>query len=504
MLKRDIPTVEVSIDERYSQGEDLGIDLISNVSNPAVKIKGVAFESHLIFADSYNDYPKAASENAKIALRWAEENGWGSCGTPVGKARANQLAKGESISRDTIARMAAFERHRQNSNKELGDGCGRLMWLAWGGDEGIAWAQRKLKQIDKEKMTFRNVCFTDNKKYRIAAPVLVPDDIYRNDEDGEYFIRFTPQKIEELAKKFMSQLPNKNGSVFNLEHGDEMIDSFILEAILADTDSKINMIEESFGVIVPKGTFFVVQQFNDKDKFEELVSKGQIGFSIEGFLGMELIDNKNQLKQSKMNKNSKLTKMKKKQKFVGVKRTFKSASKRKLEEIIQDEELIVIADELVEGAEVVIVEDVTEGAIEDFTGEVEVTVEGVNETLIIEEGVITEIVVEETEMESEEEKEEYSEEKEEEMESKEEELETEEKEEMQEGVNPEAEEVSNDVMTEVMNVINPKFEEIYTMIAEIKAELDSMKTPSTEEEVAMKKNFSTALITFNKKFSDEK
>lgn len=97
--------------------------------------------------ESYNDYPKAAIENAKIALRWAEENGWGSCGTPVGKARANQLANGENISEDTIARMAAFERHRQNSQKELGDGCGRLMWLAWGGDEGIEWASRKLKEI---------------------------------------------------------------------------------------------------------------------------------------------------------------------------------------------------------------------------------------------------------------------------------------------------------------------------------------------------------------------
>lgn len=101
------------------------------------------------FAVTYNDYPQAASENAKIALRWAEENGWGDCGTPVGKARANQLAKRENISRDTVARMAAFERHRQNSTRDLGDGCGRLMWLAWGGDEGIEWARRKLTQIDK-------------------------------------------------------------------------------------------------------------------------------------------------------------------------------------------------------------------------------------------------------------------------------------------------------------------------------------------------------------------
>ena len=115
--------------------------------------------------DTYNDYPKAASRNAQTALNWAEKNGWGSCGTPVGKKRANQLANGDNISRDTIARMAAFERHRQNSNKKLGDGCGRLMWLAWGGDEGIAWAQRKLKQIDAEKMSACS-CFSND--YKLA------------------------------------------------------------------------------------------------------------------------------------------------------------------------------------------------------------------------------------------------------------------------------------------------------------------------------------------------
>lgn len=100
---------------------------------------------------SYDDYPQEAVENAKRALRYAEEYGWGSCGTPVGKMRANQLAKGEPISRETIARMSAFERQRQNSDRELGDGCGRLMWLAWGGDAGVEWAGRKLDEIDSEE-----------------------------------------------------------------------------------------------------------------------------------------------------------------------------------------------------------------------------------------------------------------------------------------------------------------------------------------------------------------
>jgi hypothetical protein len=125
-------------------------------SEQAVAICNSLWEQHFA-EDSFTDYPKQAMENAKIALRWAEENGWGECGTPVGKARANQLANGEPISKDTIARMASFARQRQNSQRELGDGCGRLMWLAWGGDAGVEWASRKLAQLNKfaaEKISY--------------------------------------------------------------------------------------------------------------------------------------------------------------------------------------------------------------------------------------------------------------------------------------------------------------------------------------------------------------
>lgn len=101
-------------------------------------------------AETYNDYPESASNNAKRALKWADENGWGGCGTAVGKARANQLAKRENISRDTIARMASFKRHQQSKDVPYSEGCGGLMWDAWGGTSGIEWAINKLKQIDKK------------------------------------------------------------------------------------------------------------------------------------------------------------------------------------------------------------------------------------------------------------------------------------------------------------------------------------------------------------------
>lgn len=108
-------------------------------------------QKEILNAETYTDYPKAATENAKRALKYRDESGNPKgCGTLVGWARANQLANREPISRETIARMASFERHRQNSKVPYKDGCGGLMWDAWGGDEGVAWAQRKLEQIDKK------------------------------------------------------------------------------------------------------------------------------------------------------------------------------------------------------------------------------------------------------------------------------------------------------------------------------------------------------------------
>jgi len=99
---------------------------------------------------SYSDYPEGARNNAKRALKWAEENGWGSCLEATGKQRANQLANGEAISRDTIARMASFKRHQQHKDVPYSEGCGGLAWDAWGGSAGVNWAISKLKEIDNE------------------------------------------------------------------------------------------------------------------------------------------------------------------------------------------------------------------------------------------------------------------------------------------------------------------------------------------------------------------
>lgn len=100
----------------------------------------------------YSDYPQSATNNAKRALSYRDESGNpNGCGTRVGWARANQLANREAISEDTVKRMASFNRHRQNKDTPYSEGCGGLMWDAWGGTSGIDWAIRKSKEIDNMK-----------------------------------------------------------------------------------------------------------------------------------------------------------------------------------------------------------------------------------------------------------------------------------------------------------------------------------------------------------------
>ena len=116
------------------------------------------FSENTYELESYNDYPEAAKNNAKRALKWKEENG-SSCGTLVGWARANQLANGENISEETINRMASFKRHQQNKDVPYDEGCGGIMWDAWGGTEGIEWAIRKAESIRNEKLAGTKISF---------------------------------------------------------------------------------------------------------------------------------------------------------------------------------------------------------------------------------------------------------------------------------------------------------------------------------------------------------
>lgn len=137
--------------------------------------------------------------------------------------------------------------------------------------------------FDENKKLF----FSDDLKYRVVAPAMIPMEIYRNDEnDEEYYVQFTAETIEQIHSKFMQDLSNRN--VFNLEHDtDKTVPAYVLEAWIVE-DTKKDKAYSSYGIEVPKGTLMVTAQVTDKDYYNELVKNEQIGFSIEGFLGLKL------------------------------------------------------------------------------------------------------------------------------------------------------------------------------------------------------------------------
>jgi hypothetical protein len=144
--------------ERIKSGELKGLSIegyfVDKMEKLSLEQEPTDEEILLALADildleSYTDYPESASNNAKKAIEYKEKNG-SDCGTQVGWTRARQLADRKPISRDTIARMASFKRHQQHKDVPYSEGCGGLMYDAWGGTSGIEWAIRKLDQIDRK------------------------------------------------------------------------------------------------------------------------------------------------------------------------------------------------------------------------------------------------------------------------------------------------------------------------------------------------------------------
>ena len=97
--------------------------------------------------ESYSDYPSGVKNNAKRGLELNEKVN-NKCATQVGKIRAQQLAQGKPISKETIKRMYSYLSRAEEYYDE-GDtkACGTISYLLWGGKAGKRWAESKLKEL---------------------------------------------------------------------------------------------------------------------------------------------------------------------------------------------------------------------------------------------------------------------------------------------------------------------------------------------------------------------
>lgn len=107
----------------------------------------MAAYDHIDFAP-----PQGARDAAKRALEVRAEKPESERGmTPVGLARARDLANGRRLSPQTVRRMLAyFQRHEvDKTGATWGEqGKGWQAWGGWGGDAGYAWARKIVRQLD--------------------------------------------------------------------------------------------------------------------------------------------------------------------------------------------------------------------------------------------------------------------------------------------------------------------------------------------------------------------
>lgn len=96
--------------------------------------------------ESFSDYPQSVRNNAKRGIKLNAENN-NKCATQVGKVRAQQLAKGEPVSLDTIKRMYSYLSRAGDGYREgKPDECQYISVLLWGGLSALTWAEAKLRK----------------------------------------------------------------------------------------------------------------------------------------------------------------------------------------------------------------------------------------------------------------------------------------------------------------------------------------------------------------------
>ena len=232
---------------------------------------------------SYSDYPDSVKNNAKAVLKWVDENGWGSCGTDVGKQRANQLANGEPISEDTIKRMYSYlSRHEVDlqSSKSYDDGCGKLMYDSWGGKSALSWAESKINSIEREKMSKQRFQ-TDDEKRIVLGPAMIPDQkIFRKDRNGDpYYVFFTAETIKMIAEKYMRNKYLDNND--QMHDGKAVNDVYVFESWIKESEEDKS---SKYGYNdLPIGTWFVSMKVKNENVWNKVKAGELNGFSVSGF-----------------------------------------------------------------------------------------------------------------------------------------------------------------------------------------------------------------------------
>ena len=127
--------------------------------------------------------------------------------------------------------------------------------------------------------------FSSDEKHMVYGAVLRPDfPIYRYDGENEYYLEFTSESIERMARDYMMNYRQGNVTIQHEEYANEV---FMVESWIKQDMDKDKSVSVGLDKSLPIGTWFCGFYVNNNDIWERIKSGELKGFSVEAMIDLE-------------------------------------------------------------------------------------------------------------------------------------------------------------------------------------------------------------------------
>ena len=138
--------------------------------------------------------------------------------------------------------------------------------------------------LSKDKAIVKEA-FSNDEKHMVYGAVFRPDfPIYRNDGENEYYLEFTSESIERMARDYMMNYRQGNVTIQHEEYANEV---FMVESWIKQDMDKDKSVSVGLDKSLPIGTWFCGFYVNNNDVWERIKSGELKGFSVEAMIDLE-------------------------------------------------------------------------------------------------------------------------------------------------------------------------------------------------------------------------
>ena len=138
--------------------------------------------------------------------------------------------------------------------------------------------------LSKDKAIVKEA-FSNDEKHMVYGAVLRPDfPIYRNDGENEYYLEFTSESIERMARDYMMNYRQGNVTIQHEEYANEV---FMVESWIKQDMDKDKSVSVGLDKSLPIGTWFCGFYVNNNDVWDRIKSGELKGFSVEAMIDLE-------------------------------------------------------------------------------------------------------------------------------------------------------------------------------------------------------------------------